>query len=177
MTIRRKRIRHLTNKLLEEYGVYQPPVPIIEIAKKAGLEVRKQKIDSDISGFLFRKSGNAIIGINNHHPETRQRFTTAHELGHYLLHSKLRDEVHIDRKFEVKFRDDISSHGTVIEERESNLFAAEILMPAHFIQNDINANTEIDFDNPEFIDDLAKQYGVSSQAMTFRLVNLGIVSI
>ena len=40
-----------------------------------------------MSGYIIRESGDDFqIFYNGNHPETRQRFTVAHELAHYLLH-------------------------------------------------------------------------------------------
>ncbi len=162
--------------MLKESGITRPPVPINRIAKLRGLDIRKDKIpDSDISGFLFRRGVETIIGVNTSHPSTRQRFTIAHELGHVLLHESRPDELHVDRRFEVKFRDSRSSLGTDIEEREANLFAAELLMPQRFIERDLRNASAVDLEDGAFVDKLAAQYGVSSQALIFRLSYLGFV--
>src|SRR3954470_4270018 len=73
------------------------------------------------------KQGRYIIGINSSHPETRKRFTIAHEMGHLVLHQL--DQVHVDKQFLVKLRDDISSQAIDPHEIEANAFAAALLMP------------------------------------------------
>lgn len=177
MTIRRKRIMQMVEDLLKESGITEPPIQIEQIAKKRGLAVRKEKIpDSDISGFLFRRGRDVFIGVNASHSPARQRFTIAHELGHTLLHGGPREELHVDRGFEVKFRDRRSSEGTDLEEREANLFAAEILMPRSFIAKDM-LNADVDLVDDDFVDKLSSHYGVSNQALVFRLANLGYVKL
>jgi Zn-dependent peptidase ImmA (M78 family) len=178
MIIRRKRIQQLVAGLLREAGVDQPPVPIERIVKLQDLEVRKQEIPaSDISGFLFRQGREAIIGVNAHHSSSRQRFTIAHELGHILLHAPGPNEFHVDRGFEVKFRNYRSSKGTDLEEREANLFAAELLMPQSFLAKDIATAGGVDLVDDRFIKKLAGRYRVSTQALLFRLANLGYVRL
>jgi len=179
MVVRRKRIQQIVLELLESNVVNQPPVPVERIAKSQRLTILKQRLRqrngmNDISGFLFSRGDNAVIGINTSHHSVRQRFTIAHELGHFLLHhAQAVDEIHIDRAFELRFRDDLSSQGTDIDEREANLFAAELLMPRHFIAKDLANIREIDLINDDFAKALADRYGTSSQAMLFRLANLG----
>jgi Zn-dependent peptidase ImmA (M78 family) len=178
MAIRRKRIRQLVEELLDENGIERPPIPVEHIVRSRGLSVRKQgNTSSDISGFLFRQEDDVVIGVNASHPRVRQRFTIAHELGHFLLHAPRSDKIHIDRTFEVKFRDDLSGRGIDTDEREANLFAAELLMPQRLIRRDLANVGEMDLVNDDFLNDLARRYGVSTQAMLFRLANLGYVSL
>lgn len=173
--VRRKHIRSLTKRLLKERRVRSAPVDVAAIAKSLGIEVQQATGEDDISGFLYRDRSHdiAIIGVNSDHSSTRQNFTTAHELGHFLLHDF--DEVHIDRQFKVWLRSEASSEGTDVEEKEANLFAAELLMPADFLSKDIEEIGTIDLEDEEVIKELAQQYEVSQQAMTFRLAYLGYI--
>jgi Zn-dependent peptidase ImmA (M78 family) len=135
---------------------------------------REESEDQDLSGFLLRdtRRNAAVIGVNkNHHPH-RQRFTIAHEIGHLLLHNV--DELHVDRRdaLVVQKRDGTSSTGAVLEEREANFFAAELLLPRTLLEQDLDAIAVLD---DEAVKRLASRYEVSVQAMTLRLVNLGIL--
>lgn len=178
MAIRRKRIRGLVEKLLKENSVTGPPVPVEGIAHYCNLKVRKQRArNDDISGFILRTGKDAIIGVNASHAPVRQRFTIAHELGHYLIHTQGVDEVHVDRKFGVQYRNSLSSEGTDRDEREANFFAAELLMPKHFIEADLAEADEMDLVDDDFISRLAGKYRVSTQAMVFRLANLGFIRL
>ena len=173
--VRRKYIRALVQRLLAEHHVQAAPVAVVAIAKAVGVEVQATPVKDDLSGFLYRnRQGNsAIIGVNaNQHPK-RQNFTAAHELGHFLLHDS--DAVHVDRDFKVWLRSDASSKGTDDEEKEANLFAAELLMPAHFLARDVQEIDTIDLLDEKVLQELAGKYGVSTQAMTFRLAYLGYV--
>jgi Zn-dependent peptidase ImmA (M78 family) len=171
--VRRKHIRSLVQRLLAEHHVRAAPVEVADIAKAMGVEVQETPAENDLSGFLYRdrKRKRAVIGVNADHHPNRRNFTTAHELGHYLLHDF--NDVHVDREFKVWLRNDASSQGTDIEEKEANLFAAELLMPAHFLAKDVEEIGTIDLINEEVLQELASKYGVSTQAMTFRLAYLG----
>ncbi len=62
----------------------------------------------------------------------RQRFTIAHELGHFFLH-RASSTVFVDAA-PIFFRDESSSNGSQREEIEANAFAAELLMPEDAIR-------------------------------------------
>jgi Zn-dependent peptidase ImmA (M78 family) len=175
MNVRRKHIRDLVLQLLDEAGLDHAPINVEEIAQRRNAIIHKQAVDDDFSGYLFRDTARlaAVIGLNSDHHPNRQRFTLAHELGHFLLHTG--DEVHIDRQFIMKRRDGKSSEGTNVEEVEANLFAAELLMPEHFLFQDIEQFGGIDLLDEKTVGWLAQKYRVSQQAMTIRLTSLGFL--
>ncbi len=181
MAVRRKYIRELVENLLEKFGVKNPPVPVIDIVKKLGIELDLQVVDNDLSGFLVRHSteGKAVIGANSTHSGSRQRFTIAHELGHFLLHEG--EVVHVDEAkvaYRVNLRNIASSMGDNDEEKEANFFAAELLMPARFIKRDMKS-ADFDLLADDKIDEplrkMAERYQVSVQALSIRLSHLEYV--
>lgn len=177
MAIRRKHIRSLIGQLLEAHGIEVAPVPVEVIAPALGIRVQYEPAEDELSGFLLRDLSHqkAIIGVNDRHAKNRQRFTIAHELGHYLLHKQ--ETLHVDRRFQIQLRDNNSSKGESEEEKEANLFAAELLMPMHFIHKDLEAIEALDLEDDSLIFGLAQKYEVSTQAMTFRLAYLGYVQL
>lgn len=176
--VRRKHIHALVERTLTTNGIKSAPVPVDEIAQTLGAEIHYEPADDDLSGFLFRdlRQKKAIIGVNsNHHPK-RQRFTVAHEIGHFLLHEY--EGFHFDGNnqwFQVKRRDNKSKSGTDTEEKEANLFAAELLMPAQFLKADLLKLSGVDLlaDSNQSFTKLAERYGVSTQALSYRLAYLG----
>lgn len=164
------RIRHAAEQLLHEAGVRAAPVPIHKVAKVAGVTLRFGPMPSDLSGFLFRQDTTAIIGVNSTHPRQRQSFTVAHELGHLRLH---RARNYVDHQFGFYRRDSQSSTAMDRTEIEANQFAAELLMPAKFLEPLLKGRS-IDIGDEDQVDELARAFRVSSQAMTFRLINLGV---
>ncbi len=177
MPVRRKRIRSLVEQLLKTNQIQSAPVPVEEIAESLGVAVRREPTDDDLSGFLYRdrKRKSVVIGVNASHSENRQNFTIGHEIGHFLLHEG--DDVHVDRGFQIKLRSEASSKGVDVEEKESNLFAAELLMPSRFLQRDLEKIEGLDLNNESVVAGLADKYGVSTQAMTFRLAYLGYIRL
>lgn len=180
MAIRRKLIRDIVEKLLQEHKIKDAPINLDAIAKSNKIEIKRDNVDDELSGFLFRdaKKKTAIIGVNRSHHRNRQRFTIAHEIGHFLLHEG--KPVHFDGRrigATINHRDTESAKGEDEDEREANLFAAELLMPAMFLTRDLKGK---DFDllgDGKFLSDLAKKYEVSVQALTFRLTSLKYVDL
>ena len=174
MAVRRRKIRELVDTLLREAKVTEAPVPVWEIARERGARIAVDSLEGDLSGFLFRDSHQKVIGVNTHHASVRQNFTIAHELGHLLLHDQ--EQLHVDRAFPtVRLRDDTSSQGVDDAEKEANLFAAELLMPHAFLRRDVAAQNTLDLYDDSFVPELAARYGVSVQALMFRLQYLGYI--
>jgi Zn-dependent peptidase ImmA (M78 family) len=161
----------LVERLLTQYKVKNAPVSVASIAKALGVSIQETPAEDELSGFLYRdgKKKEAIIGVNADHAPNRKNFTAAHELGHFLLHDF--GDIHVDRQ--VWMRNEASSQGTNLEEKEANLFAAELLMPAQFLADDMEKLGAFDLLDEEVLQDLASRYQVSAQAMTFRLTYLG----
>ena len=90
------------SQLLRQFRVRRPPVPVDQIAKKLGLLLVQLPAEDEISGAIIRKDDRVIIAVNPTHHMNRQRFTIAHELGHYFLHQGLLE--HVDENFRIAWR-------------------------------------------------------------------------
>lgn len=170
--MKKGQIREAAMNLLEKAGVIAPPIDVVAIAHILQADVRFASLDDAVSGMLVQEKGRTIIGVNATHHEVRQRFTIAHELGHLTLHSD--QKFYVDHSFAIRMRDGKSSLAVDPDEIEANSFAAEILMPAHMLREDIR-DLSIDYESDSAISALASRYKVSVQAMTFRLTNLGFI--
>jgi len=157
------------DELLDTHHVTAPPVPVEAIVRGTeGVSVRYSDL-KDISGLVVRKGEAILIGVNRTHSPVRRRFTLAHEYAHVRLHEG--KELRFDTDFRVNLRSDMSSAGTDIEEIEANFFAASLLMPRQFLDKDPRTAT-IEIEDAKAIQDLARAYIVSTQAMSVRLLNL-----
>ena len=155
--------------LLRKNKVRSPSVPVDDIAEKEGASITFKQFNNEISGLLLRQGDTAIIAVEKDQPNTRRRFTVAHELAHMMLHDG--KELRVDTKFRVNLRSPESSTAEDVEEIEANAFAAGLLMPEAFLKKDLEG-VVLDVDDTELVKALAKRYEVSTQAMTLRLVNL-----
>ena len=160
-----KRVR----SLLDDQGVTVAPVPVEEIARSLGAQVRYSPLDKELSGMILIKEDTPIIGVNSWHHSNRQRFTIAHEIAHLLLHrDMIGKQVHVDKRFPVLMRDTRSAAGTEQREIDANQFAAELLMPSFLLTRMLRKGA-FDIDDDGHLDRLARKFGVSRQALDFRI--------
>lgn len=159
-----KTIRGLLSKLSN------PPVPIEDFAKELGIQILSAP-NKKFSGALLKAEGKYYIGINSLESSYRQRFSIAHEIAHYILHSN-HDTAFFDEPFEVFMRDEHSSTGTDRREIEANQLAAQILMPRPWVEEEFR---KLEKHAPEEqIKIMASKFDVSEPAMTFRMLNLAL---
>ena len=165
-------IEEKADKVLKDTNCFTIPVDVITCASEMGIKVNEVDLEEGVSGLFVIKDKVAHIGYNKNHPENRRRFTIAHELGHYLLHSK-ETFLFVDKEEKVLYRNMESSSGEHQKEREANAFAAALLMPKDLLLEEIK---EYDFESGKKLPDfLANKFNVSEQAMTIRLTNLGLI--
>ena len=176
------KIQKKADALLNQFGIPCAPVPVEYIATELGAKVifKPYRGKEKISGVLIRESKRTLIGINSETSPTRQRFSIAHELGHMLLH---KGEIFVDVTAklniaaEVNMRQSTPSMALDKKEIEANQFAAELLMPVRFINDQL---TEILDQNPDIdieilTKDLSTKFEVSQHSMEYRLKQLGLL--
>jgi Zn-dependent peptidase ImmA (M78 family) len=146
----------------------QPTIPVdpIFIAKQMGLKVWVASLEDGVAGMLVKQPpSDPEIYLSVTDGRTRQRFTCGHELGHYVMREELmrRDPADDDSWAYVDRRDQLSGRGSDPTERYANNFAACLLMPER----------EVKRLKDQFpISRLATEFGVSAEAMNYRLANL-----
>jgi Zn-dependent peptidase ImmA (M78 family) len=173
--MRRKEVERRAELFLQEFPKLSPPIDIERIAVSSGIQVVRTVADWNESGFLLRDQDRALIGINSRNSARRQRFTIAHELGHWYLHKS--KHLIVDQSVMIHKRNNISSQATSQQEIEANQFAAALLMPERFVFNTIKRRMDSGVrSSEELIDVLADEFDVSNDAMGWRLINLGILS-
>src|SRR5208282_5212313 len=98
MMRRRRSLDDEARNLLQNSGVVRPPVQVGDLARSLNIDVRYSPGKEDVSGALIRDGSSVVIAVNSAQHENRQRFTIAHEIGHFLLHKGT--EVHFDDDFQ-----------------------------------------------------------------------------
>lgn len=149
----------------ESRGLWSIPVDVESIAKAMGIHVQFVVMLGNISGKLEKEIGGAwTIFVNRDHSPSRHRYTIAHELGHYCLHS-FQETLFEDQIF-FRGKEPTKNECETKTEWQANSFANEILMPEdkfiEFVDNGI-----------EDIDILAKKFNVSTMAVRIRAKMLG----
>ena len=121
-----------------------------------------------MSGICIRDGENKIIGINSISTYGRQRFTIAHELYHLYFHE---DFISIVCFTDLEMNKDP-------QEKEADIFASYFLAPyealSYFIKNKLGK--EKHKLNIEDVVKIEQNFGISRQAMLWRLVNDGYLS-
>jgi Zn-dependent peptidase ImmA (M78 family) len=149
------------------------PVSLEKICDALNIYVDlRDDLSKDVSGKIFKENDCYKIHINKSQPSTRVRFTVAHEIGHFIKH-----------------RDYIDEHGEILErlnhwtyskkqirqEKEANQFAAELLMPEeYFIEKYNILAKKTSNKREEILNNLAEYFWVSTQAVAYRIITLGL---
>jgi Zn-dependent peptidase ImmA (M78 family)/DNA-binding XRE family transcriptional regulator len=94
-----------------------------------------------------------VIMLSPGRPGDRQRLSTAHELGHLVLHQSFRG-------------------GFEGLEREANQFAAELLLPDEAMRREMIPPITL-----SILAELKRRWGTSIQALTYRARELGIITL
>lgn len=142
------------------------PVDPFAIAAALGITVRRIRLPLDESGnIVLAPDADPLISLNRGDSPARQRFTCAHEIGHYFRRlesgSLDRQVVFVDRRAQL------ASAGVDAVEIYANQFAAALLMPARAVQQ----GYVFEGHRPEA---LARRFDTSVQAMNLRLRNLNL---
>lgn len=166
-----ERVTRAIDRLLQLGNVCEPPVHVELIAQLRGIQLRYVPLEDELAGLLLWEDGRAIIGVNQLHRKTRQRFAVAHELGHLELqhHSGM----HIDRNFPMPISSAYLAQAIEACEWEASAFAAELLVPSVLLERDLKAQgLLVDYDDDASVQALAERYQVSSRVMSFRLLGI-----
>jgi Zn-dependent peptidase ImmA (M78 family) len=170
-------IEQITTDLLNQYDMMTAPIDVKALIKKLKIKLELVDFGDEISGVLVTEKGKTKIGYSKNESSQRQRFTLAHELGHFILHVKdSTDKLFVDN-VKVMYRKQAFTRTEKMQEVEANQFAASLLMPKDIVMERynhlINKNSSIIDD--EIVTELSGDFKVSQLAMNFRLSNLGLI--
>jgi Zn-dependent peptidase ImmA (M78 family) len=112
---------------------------------------------NDVAGQLIKTEDENQIFVNRFDPNTRKRFTIAHEIGHLVLHPhKISDIYRRDKDYYINL-----SIQEQNEETEANYFASFLLIPTQSLVYTLKLTKNIE--------ELATIFNVSTTAMEIRL--------
>lgn len=150
----------LRERLHARYDAPKLPVAVEAIAEDVlGLLVEEGEIDC--SGILLPAERRIVLREDE--PPARRRFTLAHELGHWVCQVL---EGHSTPVY-CRAEEVGVAEGKALE-REANVFAAELLMPELLVREE--------FVRAASSRELARWFGVSEEAMSWRLYNCGLAA-
>ncbi len=121
--------RNMARKILNKLSITKLPIPLKPVLESAKITIKySQSMKKKCSGIIFPTT--RLISINAYHHIYRQRFTIAHELGHFFLNHE--GGKFIDNTgFEGSYGSGIieKDEELKVADREANEFAAELLIP------------------------------------------------
>jgi Zn-dependent peptidase ImmA (M78 family) len=150
-------IKSLAAKLRKTWSIGTDPLHnIVQMLEDKGIKVIEvNEVENEFDGLAtWVNDVYPVVVINQNDCTERKRFTLLHELGHLLL--PLENESHKQA------------------ELYCNRFAAEMLFPESFVMQEFGKKRN-GISLQEFID-VQKKYGISIQAIVYRLVDCGIFS-
>lgn len=153
------------SEVLARYAAAPPPVDLRGMAHDMGLGFEVESLSPQISGKLIRDGRFAAgfrIVVNGSEPMNRQRFTVAHEIGHYVLHRDLIGDGITDN---AMYRSSLSDEF----ERQADRFAGQILLPAQAVKDALRAGHRS-------YAVLSEMFNASSDAIRIRIRELGLAA-
>lgn len=160
--------RFRANKVRNDLGLsaYEP-IDIIKVLREnEDVSFILKPFESEISGMFLRLGEISVIVLNTARSLGHQRFTAAHEYYHLCFDKGMTGRICF-----------VGSEQTSEREKEADLFAANLLMPAEGIANSIFRRTQgmrgIAIDD---VVSLEQKFGVSRAAMLIRLKQLGYLT-
>ena len=192
MMMTNNQIENIVNEVLQKYvvkgGAHKQFQKIIKMEKIKFKEVNSANYN--FVGAFTKGNNNQLYSMVNKNigNEGRRNFTIAHELGHYFLKHRLK--INAFYCFDNEILEDNTLQDNI--ENEANYFATCLLMPEDKITKAFKAmlcNSKKVYNN-EYLEvtnrnygvwkkistDLIKRYGVSEQALRYRLKRLGLAS-
>ncbi|KFF31688.1 ImmA/IrrE family metallo-endopeptidase [Bifidobacterium bombi] len=142
------------------------PINLSDISRLLGIKMESMILDKDKAGILVKPENDDFHAVANITDGLqRQRFTYAHEIGHYI--HKYQDFPREKPAGEVEERDELSSQGIDPEEIWANKFAAALLMPAAIVRQF--------WAEDKSVSEMANIFAVSKSAMNVRVATLGLM--
>lgn len=150
-------------KILAEFGITEPEeIDIEAIAQYFGATVIPRRLQGSAAR-IIGIGDRAFITVDSGSPRARQRFSVAHELGHWMI-----DRGQLSG-FDCNERNLVTGWSIDSPERRANRFAADLLMPSP-IFSPLAKNREITF---ETVRHLCERFETSLTATAIRLVESG----
>ena len=150
--------RQRAREVLQDQSITQPPVEVESIVRAHSLAVDYVSRGKGFNGRLLRER--MVIEVEGSIHPHRQRFTIAHEIGHYILgHSP------VICVFDDRSADDPRQ----VNEYQANAFASELLMPEGWVKEYWRELQDFQA--------MAKMFYVSPEAMFRRVDSAGLLGL
>jgi Zn-dependent peptidase ImmA (M78 family) len=177
----------LANEVLSTYKITKSPFrEISKVFKGENIRVRPANLSQGVDGLFANIDEQKLIFYNSNKPSQRSVFTKAHELGHYFLKHTLDEQKLICSNVGGNSKSNK-------QEWQADQFAVYFLMPKELmVEHFITACslTNRSYRQPLYVDKQPWNYkdwkvfcwyfrselGISSEALRYRLENLGLLN-
>ena len=139
--------RKMADRVLKDHAIKGPPVPVEQIASSLGFEISEVALPRGVDARLRVHDSERVIEIAAGQHTHRQRFSIAHELGHFVLR-----------------HDNTTSR---VAEAEADRFAGALLAPGRWLAPDYRKGLQTEV--------LVARYDVSSQVIIIALKNARVI--
>lgn len=155
--------REQAQAVLDDSWDQELPVNIEAICKAYGVNIYKRRMPNDLSGMIVKRAHNdtADAFIDMDEPDIRQRFTLAHELGHFIERTKV---AHDDEFGFQEIRSSSLSEDYFPHEFFADEFAGSLLIPRKKL-SELQKQGKAE-------DEIAKAFKVSVAALRKRISSL-----
>ncbi|SDE21303.1 protein of unknown function [Mucilaginibacter pineti] len=169
-------LKHIEEKAIELINATNQksaPIDVIKCAKHLGVLIEYTELEDDIFGLLVIKNKKPLIIVNTlGNNESRKRFTIAHELGHYLLHSQ-NASFFIDKGEIQSCKRTLETTYEEAKERDANEFATSLLVPNYLLELEASLTTsDVKFD---IVRHLSEKFKVDEMLLGIKLSHLGLL--
>ncbi|MDW0357765.1 XRE family transcriptional regulator [Halomonas venusta] len=155
------------DSLRSYWGIGNRPIPnLLKLLEIKG--VRVFALDEDnyrVDAYSFYSNSQPYIMLNNTKSAERSRFNLAHELGHLVLHMHSGSHSECDGQLSGS----AAEHRE--QEKEADMFASHLLMPADDVKDHLPRVKNLDH-----LIEAKKRWRVSVAALARKCYDLGIVS-
>jgi len=146
-------------KLLQSYGITRPSeIDLEAIAYDLGARIQYRPLEG-CEARIVGVGNSAIISVNINSGVPRQRFSIAHELGHWKYHRGKRLDCRADNV-------DISRNSSGYE-RVADDYAANLLLPSYLLRPILKTSVDLTF---ELVRGVADEFTSSLTASSIRIV-------
>ena len=164
------------DRLVQNLALDSLPIDVHQVAASLGLQLVFENLGRGVSGLLVSISGRAFVCVQKSDHQNRQRFTIAHEIGHFVLRHQFEygEHVHVDKGNFISQRGARSAAGVDEREIEANQFAVCLLMPPRLLRDEVARFAGVPVLDDQ-VSELSRMFRVSEQAMTIRLTTMGLL--
>jgi len=151
-------VQKMASKVLKESRIDAPPVDLVAILRRHGIEYEEvEDFPDTVDALIIEDGAKVYAAVNSRHHLHRRRFSLAHELGHYFLHKDGKFEEPITIDSPPSEEDELGSKDPA--ESEADLFAGELLVPLEMLKPHVKKG----------IPELSKMFLVSEQVVSIAI--------